>query len=142
AVLSPFLTVEEAFLFAAYFAGLSPEVKLALGPVPVIGADDSYPKDVRGNPVEPVRFTIRAEKCPNRRGVEAVIRHFRGTVTPFTDVGIPAALFFAGGYPDPQSVEAALGKSWKAPVALVVQDLFPTTLSESAGFVLPATSAF
>jgi NADH-quinone oxidoreductase subunit G len=142
AVLSPFLTVEEAFLFATYFTGLSPDVKLALGPVPVVGTDDTYPKDVRGNPVEPVKFTIRAEKCPNRRGVEAVIRHFKGSVIPFTDVGTPAAVFFAGGYPDPQYVEAALGEGWKAPAALVVQDLFATTLSESARFVLPATSAF
>ena len=31
-VLSPFLTCEEAFLFAKYLKGLSGEVKLALGP--------------------------------------------------------------------------------------------------------------
>ena len=142
AVLSPFLTVEEAFLFAHYFAGLSPDVKLALGPVPVVGEDDRYPKDVRGNPVEPATFTIRAEKCPNRRGVEAVIRHFRGTVTPFAEVGAPGAMFFAGGYPDPQAVEAALGENWRAPATLVVQDLSPSGLTESAGFVLPATSSF
>ena len=34
AVLSPFLTVEEAFLFGTYFKSLSPGVRLALGPVP------------------------------------------------------------------------------------------------------------
>jgi len=43
-------------------------VRLALGPVPKIGEDDTYPKDRKGRPVEPVKFTIRAEKCPNRRG--------------------------------------------------------------------------
>ena len=57
-----------------------------LGPVPVVGQDDSYPKDVKGNPVEPTKFMIRAEKCPNRRGVEAVLKHFQGSVIPFTDV--------------------------------------------------------
>src|SRR5262249_52806149 len=36
-VLSPFLTCEEAFLLAKYLKGLSGEVKLALGPVPVVG---------------------------------------------------------------------------------------------------------
>jgi NADH-quinone oxidoreductase subunit G len=144
AVLSPFLTVEEAFLYATYFKGLSADVRLALGPVPVVGQDDTYPKDVRGNPVEPVKFTIRAEKCPNRRGVEAVLRHFQGGVAPFDAVareGV-AAMWFAGGYPDRAAVEADLGTDWKTPGLLVVQDLFPTVVTAAATFVLPATSAF
>src|SRR5687768_14895450 len=70
AVLSPWMTVEEAYLLASYLAKLSPKVKLALGPVRAMGEDDRYPKDVHGRPAEPTRFTIRAEKCPNRRGVD------------------------------------------------------------------------
>ena len=27
--------------------------------------------DRRGRPTQPVKFTIRAEKCPNRKGIEA-----------------------------------------------------------------------
>ena len=38
-VLSPFLTVEEAYLMASYLKGLSPANVLALGPVPVRGQD-------------------------------------------------------------------------------------------------------
>src|SRR5580704_3193118 len=45
AVLSPFLTVEEAYLAAKFFKSLSPNVRLALGSVPMIGEDDTYPKD-------------------------------------------------------------------------------------------------
>src|SRR6185437_16001683 len=56
-VLSPFLTVEEAFLWATAFRS----ARLALGSVPTIGEDDRYPKDVKGNAVEPTKFTIRAE---------------------------------------------------------------------------------
>src|SRR5262245_32215311 len=121
AVLSPFLTLEEAFLFATYFKGLSPDVRLALGPVPVIGEDDRYPKDVKGNPVEPTRFVIRAEKCPNRRGVEAVLRHFQKSITPFADVAKESvdAMWFAGGYPDKLAVEANVGMDWKTPGELV-----------------------
>ena len=54
---------------------------LALGPVPVVGEDDTYPKD-RARQADGSRsqFTIRAEKCPNRRGVEEVLRHFQGEV--------------------------------------------------------------
>ena len=51
-----------------------------------IGEDDKYPKDHRGQPREPVRFTIRAEKCPNRKGVEAVLKHFQGGLVSFDDV--------------------------------------------------------
>src|SRR5262245_11532149 len=82
-VLSPFLTCEEAYLLAKYLKRLSGQVRLALGAVPVVGEDDTYPKDRRGRPVQPVKFTIHAEKCPNRRGVEEVLRHFQGEVVGF-----------------------------------------------------------
>lgn len=144
AVLSPFLTLEEAFLLATYFKGLSPEVRLALGPVPVVGEDDRYPKDVRGNPTEPTTFTIRAEKCPNRRGVEAVLKHFQGSVISFADVARQKveAMWFAGGYPDPAHLVGALPPNFRTPGLLVVQDLFPGKLTETATFILPSTTAF
>ena len=44
-------TCEEAYLLARYAKGLSGQVRLALGAVPVVGADDTYPKDRRGKPV-------------------------------------------------------------------------------------------
>src|SRR5262245_880168 len=49
AILSPYLTVEEAFLMATFFKALG-NAQLVLGPVHVIGQDDHYPKDRRGNP--------------------------------------------------------------------------------------------
>ena len=39
-MLSPFLTVEEAYLLASYLKELSPENVLAIGPVPTKGFDD------------------------------------------------------------------------------------------------------
>src|SRR5262249_9089427 len=84
-VLSPFLTCEEAYLLARFRRGLAGGGRRALGPVPVVGEDDPYPKDRHGKPVQPVKFTIRAEKCPNRKGVEAVLRHYEGQVTPFDE---------------------------------------------------------
>ncbi len=141
-VLSPFLTAEEAYLFAAALKGLAKDARLVLGPVPVVGEDDRYPKDVHGNPVEPTRFTIRAEKCPNRGGVEAVLRHFEGRVTTFAEAGSPGAMVFVGGYPNREMVEAALGPNWTAPGLLVAQDLFPSALTAAARYVLPATAAY
>lgn len=148
AMLSPFLTCEEAYLLAKYLKGLSGEVRLALGPVPVVGADDAYPKDRHGRPVEPVKFTIRAEKCPNRRGVEEVLRHFQGDVIAFDDLlrqageGRLKALYMAAGYPPrdwawiTEDNAAALEK---VPL-VVVQDLFASPASARAKYVLPGAS--
>ncbi|MCS7270337.1 MAG: molybdopterin-dependent oxidoreductase, partial [Gemmataceae bacterium] len=143
-ILSPFLTVEEAFLLAKALRSLAPQAQLALGPVPVVGDDDRYPKDVHGRPVEPTRFIIRAEKCPNRRGVETVLRYWTGQVTPAEELLRQSwdALWFAGGYPEAAVVEAALPSHWSAPPLLVVQDLFPSPLTEAATFLFPATSSF
>src|SRR5438067_1548716 len=151
-VLSPFLTVEEAFLLGKYLKGLSGQTRLALGPAPVAGQDDTYPKDRRGNPVQPVKFTIRAEKCPNRRGVEEVLKHFQGEVVGFdavlrdADQGRIGALWLAGGYPSgggypapspwTDEVAAALGKVG----TLVVQDLLPSPVSAKAHYLLPAAA--
>ncbi len=41
-VLSPFLTVEEAYLLARYLKGLNPGNVLALGPVPTRGSDQTF----------------------------------------------------------------------------------------------------
>ncbi len=148
-VLSPFQTCEEAYLLAKFLKGLSGDVRLALGPVPVVGEDDTYPKDRRGRPTQPVKFTIRAEKCPNRLGVEAVLRHFQGDVIPFDDVlrdaaeGRVQALYLAAGYP-PREGWHWLGeeqaKSLENVPLLVVQDLFASAATERAKYVLPAVS--
>lgn len=144
AVLSPYLTVEEAFLLGTYFKGLSRDVRLVLGPVPVVGEDDRYPKDVKGNPVEPTKFTIRAEKCPNRKGVEAVLTHLQGVVIPFADVARESldAVWFAGGYPEASYAEGGIPADWKAPALLVAQDLFPSLVTAAAKYVLPGTASF
>jgi NADH-quinone oxidoreductase subunit G len=147
-VLSPFLTCEEAFLLAKFLKSLSGQVRLALGTVPVVGEDDTYPKDRRGNPVQPVKFTIRAEKCPNRRGVEEVLRHFQGDVIRFEDVvrsaaaGGVQALYLAASYPPRPGgwVSEEQAQALKKAPLVVVQDLLPSPVSGFAHFVLPGAS--
>jgi NADH-quinone oxidoreductase subunit G len=147
-VLSPFLTCEEAFLLATFLKGLSPQVRLALGPVPVVGEDDTYPKDRRGHPVQPVKFTIRAEKCPNRKGVEAVLRHFQGDVVSFDTIvesagsGGVQALYVAAGYPPRQGgwVSEAQAQALKRVPLVVCHDLLPSLVSSFAQHVLPAAA--
>src|SRR5947209_4883077 len=143
-VLSPFLTVEEAFLLAKYLKGLSKQAKLALGFVPVVGQDDTYPKDRRGNPVQPVKFTIRAEKCPNRRGVEEVLKHFEGSVVPFAKAvdaatrGETKALLLTGGYPDRGTLDALTEPP--ADLMLAVTEIFQGPATSHAKYVLPASA--
>ncbi|MFN4261375.1 MAG: molybdopterin-dependent oxidoreductase [Gemmataceae bacterium] len=147
-MLSPFLTCEEAYLLAKYLKGLSSEVRLFLGPMPVVGEDDTYPKDSKGRPMQPVTFTIHAEKCPNRRGVEAVLRHFQGEVLGFDQLLRQAedkrwqAMYIAAGYPprpggwinDHQAAALA-----HVPL-LIVQDILPSPASQAANYVIPAAS--
>jgi NADH-quinone oxidoreductase subunit G len=148
AMLSPFLTCEEAFLLAKFLKGLSLNVRLFLGPVPVVGGDETYPKDRHGRPVQPVRFTIRAEKCPNRRGVEAVLRHLQGEVLGFDELLRQAgenkfkAVYLAAGYPprgDGWITEEQAAALENVPL-LIVQDLFPTAASAVAKYVIPAAT--
>jgi NADH-quinone oxidoreductase subunit G len=145
-VLSPFLTCEEAFLLAKLLKGLSGEVRLALGPVPVVGADDTFPKDRHGKPVQPVKFTIHAEKCPNRRGVEEVLRHFQGEVIGFDDLLRSAdhlqAVYLAAGYPPRPGgwiTTDQTARLAKVPL-LIVHDLFASPASAAARYVIPAAS--
>jgi NADH-quinone oxidoreductase subunit G len=144
AVLSPFLSVEEAYILAASFKKTNKDIRLVLGPVPVVGVDDHYPKNVKGEHVPPAKFTIRAEKCPNRRGVEAVLTKLQGELLLFQNVVREDlnVLWFVGGYPNRDCIDKAIPDNWKTPTFLVVQDLFPSKLSDAATFVLPATSPF
>ncbi len=146
AVLSPMMSVEEAYLLASFLKGLEPRVRLLIGPIPTSGEDDRYPKTVTGGPPAPeeTKFTIRAEKCPNRVGVEAVLKHFQGSVVLLeqaiaggTDI---KAWYFVGGYPHgwvTESIESVV----KEPTLLIVQDIFPSPLSMRADIVL-AGAAF
>jgi NADH-quinone oxidoreductase subunit G len=147
-VLSPFLTCEEAYLLAKFLKGLSGQVRLALGPVPVVGEDDTYPKDRRGRPIQPVKFTIRAEKCPNRRGVEEVLRHFQSEIIPFDEVvhgateGRVRALYLAAGYP-PRSggwISETQAQALQRVPLVVCHDLLPSPVSNFAHYVLPGAA--
>jgi NADH-quinone oxidoreductase subunit G len=145
AILSPWMTVEEAYMLASYLKSLAPQAALAMAPVHTVGEDDKYPKDVHGRPMEPTKFTIRAEKCPNRRGVEMVLRHFAGGVMPMGDVlgrasaGDFAAVYLVGGDPQGWINDAQAAALEKVPT-VIVQDILPSPASHRATFVLPGGS--
>jgi NADH-quinone oxidoreductase subunit G len=145
AVLSPWMTLEEAYLLATHIKSLSPKAALAMAPSRIVGEDDHYPKDVRGQPVMPVKFTIRAEKCPNRRGVEALLKHFAGSVIPMGDLlgrasaGDFAAAYLVGGDPEGWITDAQAAALANVDT-VIVQDILPSAASQRATFILPGGS--
>lgn len=144
AVFSPFMTVEEAYFLASYLKSLDKRVRLVLGPVPQVGTNDCYPKGPKGESPEPAKtkFTIRAEKCPNRLGVEAILKHFEGSVVTIESIAARAeatAWYIVGGY-NAGWVTEAIDRAVGSPQLLIVQDIFPSPLSERADIVLAASS--
>jgi NADH-quinone oxidoreductase subunit G len=135
-VFSPFLSCEEAFLLATYARQVSPKSRLVLGKVPIVGEDESFKKG----------FCIRAERCPNRRGVEAILSHFQpGAAIGWRDFlaqvesGAIRAAYVAGNYPEVWNDDAEAAK-FETLSLLIVHDLLPTPLARRALFVVPGVS--
>lgn len=133
AVLSPFLPVEEAYLLARVIRRADPRAPLLLGYVPTRGQDERFPGG----------FTIAAEKCPNRRGVEEVISYFARQVSPVDELPEvirrhgAQAVWISGGCRFGWGEMPWLAALRELEVTLVLQDMFPSALSELAEFVIP-----
>lgn len=146
-VLSPMMFCEEAYLLAKYVKSISKKITLAMGPVPIVGEDDLYPKGPKGEPpaAGKVKFTIRAEKCPNRVGVEAVLKHFQGEVISFGTISDRLSgkkldgLYVVGGYPDAWLSETELSK-FEGLSTLIVQDFMSSPLTDMATIVLASAT--
>jgi NADH-quinone oxidoreductase subunit G len=143
-VLSPMLTCEEAYLLAKYLKSLSTEVRLALGRVPVVGEDDHYPKTRNVSPAAP-KFTIHAEKCPNRRGVEAILMAIEHRVTSFDSIvpeinsGAVKTVILTGGYSVPW-LEPAEIESLTRPELVILLDILASPAARNADYVLPGAA--
>jgi NADH-quinone oxidoreductase subunit G len=139
-VLSPEMACEEAWLLASFVRSIAPAAALAPGEVQVVGEEEEFPA---GAPAGEVKFIIRPEKNPNRRGVEAVINAMGGNVISREDLVARAgkgefkALWVAGGYPQPGWAGKALVEAAGKAELLIVQDMFPSPLTEAARIVLP-----
>lgn len=140
AVVSPFASCEEAWLLAKFLRGSSSgadAVSIALGPVPVVGTETKFKAG----------FTIRAEKAPNRRGVELVLAG-AGGARPLDALRADLrerkikALFVLGGYPDAGTLAAdGLAEDFRKAETLVVVDILAGKLADSADIVLPGAAA-
>jgi NADH-quinone oxidoreductase subunit G len=130
---SPQLTLEEAWMLCAVARSIDPEAFLATGFVPTVGADETFPGG----------FTIRAEKCPNRRGVAEVLGLFGAAGHSWDDLvahvaaGKADAAWITAGHPGPW-IDTAAAQTFAGLGQLVVQDLFDSPLMQLATWRLPA----
>ena len=146
-VLSPMMFCEEAFMLAKYIKSINKRITLALGPVPVVGEDDRYPKGPKGEPPAEgkAKFTIRAEKCPNRLGVEAVLKHFQGEVIRFESIAERLnskkfdGMYLVGGYPEAW-LDASVLSRLDSLSTLIVQDFMNSPLTDMATIVLASAT--
>jgi NADH-quinone oxidoreductase subunit G len=139
-MISPMLSCEDTYLLATYVLSVDPQAVLAIGPVPVHGADKSFPG--AGG------YTMYAEKAPNARGVKRVLSKLTKNVLDFD--GLVAALkkdaqisavVITGNYPSDwvtsaimDAIDAHSGRF----VALI--DTLRTRLCDRADVVLPGAT--
>lgn len=135
AVLSPMMSCEEAWLLAKFIREVAPQSTLVKGFVPIEGEDKTFPKG----------FVIRAEKCPNRRGVETIIEHFGGATMDFDEFVAAAGedkfnvAYVVGGYPK-EWITKDHNKALSKIGLLMTHDLFPSLLDKPATIRVPSAS--
>jgi NADH-quinone oxidoreductase subunit G len=135
-MVSPMLPCEEAYLLARAARTLDPEATFALGPIPHEGADKTFPGG----------YTIRAEKCPNSRGVRRVLEAVAGDGAVLScedaEKNLAAGRFtgaiITGNYPS-EWVTEEFAVACKDTFVLLI-DTLPNHLSEQANVILPGAT--
>jgi NADH-quinone oxidoreductase subunit G len=140
AMLSPMMACEEAWLLGHAIRELDPQAVLVLGPVPAAPQDEVFKNSMTGKQT----FVIKAEKVPNAAGIRRVIGLLGGTSATFDELtsATRAELsrlkggWIVGGYLSSWitgQLPEALRKGFR-----VVQDVLPSSLTESADVLFPA----
>jgi len=139
AVLSPFMSCEEAWLLTRAIRELAPEAVLTLLPPTSDGQNVAFPV---GTSADKAKFVISAEKAPNRRGIEKVLKAAGGRVVSFEEFmtllggGRIAAAWIADGSPTPVERGELLKAAGKLEL-LIVQDYLQSLLAQTAHMELP-----
>jgi NADH-quinone oxidoreductase subunit G len=142
AVLSPMMSCEEAWMLASYIRSLDPQALLILGPVPIEGQDEVFKHYLTGKET----FRIKAEKVPNAAGIRRIFAKLGGTTATFDDFVAGTKTEFknlkagwiVGGYLSnwlTANQPAQFKKGFR-----VLQDILPSSLSESVDVLLPAAA--
>ena len=136
-LLSPMLSCEDAFELARYVSRQEAPVTFAVGPVPIAGADRTFPGG----------FKVYAEKAPNARGVRRVLEKFSANVLDYDAFigrlrrGDLSVLLLTGNYPSDWTTKEllkALGERGGRFVVLI--DTLPTPLADRADVLIPSAT--
>ena len=138
--LSPEMSCEEAWLLARFIRGMAAEATLTLGDVHSVGEPQLFPvSGVAGGET----FVVQPEKHPNRRGVEMILDGLGGAMASREDVwskigkGEIKAFWLVGGYPRADWAKKELSAATEKLELFVIQDMFPSKVTETAHVVLP-----
>ena len=135
-VVSPMQACEEAYLLGKLARGLDAKALLAVGPIPTGGQDKTFPGG----------YTVRAEKCPNARGVRRALEHVGDGVLTFDDCVATLAeksskikaVIITGNYPSAWTTkDLAAGLRNKFVIAI---DTLPNDVTAKADVLLPAAT--
>jgi NADH-quinone oxidoreductase subunit G len=143
-MVSPMLSCEDAWSLATAVREIDPDAILAVGPVPVQGVDQVFPKEIERD--DPKAFVMVAEKAPNARGVRRVLESIagQGSVPDYNALleklrmAKVGGLVLTGNYPSDWSSDELAGAM--AGRFTVVIDTLAGPLSEAADVVLPAAT--
>lgn len=151
AIFSPFLSVEEAYSAATWVKHLTNRSKMALGPVPVVGQDQSFaPDKITGRSGDtsflmPRPFTISAEKVPNKAGVSVVLNHVQGSEPLNFDEALnqaqstPIVIVF-GGSPNSDWITADQASLLRKAERVILFDSTINPLADTADYVAAMAS--
>jgi NADH-quinone oxidoreductase subunit G len=134
-MVSPMLSCEDAYLLGLMARAIDSEAVLAVGPVPVEGEDKTFPGE----------YTVRAEKCPNSRGVKRALEmvgdvvDYATLVEQLSDKKSPVqAVVLTGNYPSSwitAELTKAVGKKFS-----VLIDTLDSDFAGKASVVLPSVT--
>ena len=151
AIFSPFLSVEEAYSAATWVKHLTNRSKMALGPVPVVGQDQTFaPDKITGRSGDtsflmPRPFTISAEKVPNKAGVSVVLNHVQGSEPLNFDEALnqaqstPIVIVF-GGSPNSDWITADQAALLRKAERVILFDSTINPLADTADYVAAIAS--
>jgi NADH-quinone oxidoreductase subunit G len=132
-MVSPMLSCEDAYLLGKAVRALDSGAKLAVGPVPREGEDQTFPGG----------YTIRAEKAPNARGVRRVLEQIADGEVLDYQAAVEAmkqvdAVVLTGNYPSEWPTdELTAAISGKFTVAV---DTLPNAVTADADVLLPGVT--
>ena len=151
AIFSPFLSVEEAYSAATWVKHLTNRSTMALGPVPVVGQDQTFaPDKITGRSGDtsflmPRPFTISAEKVPNKAGVSLVLKHSQGSEPLNFDDALnqapstPIVIVF-GGSPNSDWITADQAALLRKAERIILFDSTINALADTADYVAAMAS--